>query len=280
MVELTAAATPLDQQPPLLGCEPIGLVVLGQNGSRAIHGSASHSDQYVTNLGGVPGSVAGVARLSPSSDAAGTRRRRSDGQLTRQKVLDAAIESILESGYYHTSSNEIARRAGVTWGTLQHQFGSREALLLEVLNDRWARLQAAVATADIAGETIEERLRSVLAILEDHYGKPSHLAQMQILLDLIQNPKTSDETRQAALTHGRSLARAWKPLFARALGEAAKEPDLIAYAFTTLRGFLVGEIVASRIAPQRYTGVERDLLVRGVAAAVRDEARARGIAVG
>ena len=86
-------------------------------------------------------------------------RRRVDGELTRRKVLDAAVQSILESGYYHTSSNEIARRADVTWGTLQHQFGSREGLLLAVLEASWADLQEAVATAVIAGDTLEDRPR-------------------------------------------------------------------------------------------------------------------------
>src|SRR5882757_6476754 len=69
------------------------------------------------------------------------RRQRADGAATRARVLDAVVESILDKGYYRTSSNEIARRAGVTWGTLQHQFGSRELLLLEVLNQRWHDLQ-------------------------------------------------------------------------------------------------------------------------------------------
>jgi AcrR family transcriptional regulator len=209
---------------------------------------------------------------------ASARRRRSDGELTRRRVLDAAVESILESGYYHTSSNEIARRAGVTWGTLQHQFGSREALLLEVLNDWWADLQTAVATAKITGTTLEERLACVLQVLAGHYGKPAHLAQLQILLDLTQNPTTSAETRKSALEHGQALSRAWQPLFHHALGEASKEPDLVAYAFTTLRGYLVSDLV-SRTAKQRDNRVERDLLVRGVAAAVRDEAHLRGIEV-
>ena len=76
--------------------------------------------------------------MSPKAQGAPTvtRRRRSDGESTRRKVLDAAVESILTNGYYQTGSNEIARVAGVTWRTLQHQFGTREGLMLEV-NDEW-----------------------------------------------------------------------------------------------------------------------------------------------
>lgn len=189
------------------------------------------------------------------------------------------MESILESGYYHTSSNEIARRAGVTWGTIQHQFGSREALLLAVINDSWADLQHSLENAEIEGESLEERLAAVLDVLSMHYGTPQHLAHLEILLDLIQNPTTSAETRQAAVEHGRGLTRAWRPLFASALGEAAGEDDLVVYAFKVLRGYLTGELIAARINPGRRTRRERDLLVRGVAAAIREDADARGVGV-
>lgn len=209
--------------------------------------------------------------------AAPAANRRSDGELTRRRVLDAAIESILESGYYHTSSNEIARRAGVTWGTLQHQFGTREGLLLAVLSEAWAELEENVGRKQIEGRTLEERLREVLDVLVQHYGRPAHLAHMQILLDLVQNPTTSEQTRKAALSHGRALARAWQPLFARALGRASNEEDLVTYAFSTLRGYLVGELVAGRILPTPAKGVRKQLLVRGVAAAIREEAKARNI---
>ena len=191
------------------------------------------------------------------------------------------MESILESGYYHTSSNEIARRAGVTWGTIQHQFGTREALLLDVVAEGWAQLETAVEEAQIEGATLEERLAAVLELLTVHYGTPPVLAQLQILFDLIQNPTTSETTRRAALEHGKALSRAWQPLFARALGGAAKEKDLVVYSFKALRGYLIGDLIASRIAPSppRQHQAESALVVQGVAAAVRAEAGRRGIDV-
>jgi AcrR family transcriptional regulator len=211
--------------------------------------------------------------------AAKARRRRRDGEQTWRRVLDAATESILENGYYHTSSNEIARRAGVTWGAIQHQFGTREGLLLEILNDRWNRLQERMATGDVTGDTLEERLHCVLDVLASHYGQPEHLVQLQILLDLTQNPNTSSETRQAVELHGERLLKAWQPLFVRALGDAADEADLVRYAFSTLRGYLQGSLIASSIAELSDDKIERELLVRGVAAAIRHEAGQRGVSV-
>jgi AcrR family transcriptional regulator len=219
-----------------------------------------------------------VATKGPDAPVV-TRRRRSDGELTRRKVLDAAVQSILEHGYYQTSSNQIARVAGVTWGTIQHQFGTREALMLEVLNDEWGRMQQAIATARLGGDTLEERLDSMMALLAQHYGSTTFLALLEVLLDLTQDPNTSAETRKAALAHGKRLARAWEPLFAQALGDAAADKELVRYAFKALRGYLIGDSIASRITRAGIDQGERRFVIQGVAAAVRAEARSRGIDV-
>src|SRR5271170_5528387 len=118
--------------------------------------------------------------------------RRADPELTRARVLDAAVECILDVGYYQASSNAIARQAGVTWGTIQHQFGTRHTLLLAVLEDRWRLLTDRIAATEVVGDTLEERLACVMAALEAHYGRPEHLVLTQIMLDLIQSPATSE----------------------------------------------------------------------------------------
>jgi len=217
--------------------------------------------------------------VTQTNESRATRRRRSDGEQTRRRVLDAAVASILEQGYYQTSSNEIARRAGVTWGAIQHTFGTREALLVEVLNERWEALNARLETADITGDTLEERLTSVLLVLDSHYGRPEQLAQLEILIDLTHNPETSDDVREAVAAHGRLLNEAWKPFFTQALGPAARYPSLVTYAFMTLRGYILGRLIASSIAEISDDTRQRDLLVRGVAAAIREDARERGVEV-
>jgi AcrR family transcriptional regulator len=194
-------------------------------------------------------------------------------------MLDAVIDSIVDKGYYQTSSNEIARRAGVTWGTIQHQFGTREQLLLAVMQERWLGLERVVATATISGDTLEERLHSVLDVLATHYGRPSHLAHIQIALDLTHDPNVSTEARNAVRRHGAELERAWRPLFEQALGEAASDQDLVAYAFLTLRGFLTANLLASAISGKSTRTRARDMLVRGVACVARERAAAQGLSV-
>jgi hypothetical protein len=127
--------------------------------------------------------------------------------------------------------------------------------------------------------TLEERLTSVLDVLASHYGQPEHLVQLQIILDLTRNPNTSSETRQAIAVHGAELSRAWQPLFDQALGEAASDPELVRYAFLALRGYLMGNVVSTNVADTADDTVVRELLVRGVAEALRSEAARRGLAL-
>ena len=219
------------------------------------------------------------ARTEGTSSGAPVVRRRRDGEATRRKVLDAVGESVLDVGYYKASSNEIARRAGVTWGAIQHLFGSREALMLDVLDDGWQRLHERVATAAITGVTLEDRLCEVLEVLASYYEQPSYIVQVQILLDLAKNPATSAETRAAIERHGQELSQAWQPLFAQALGDAAVYPEFSTYAFTALRGYLSSRVIAASITDVPDDTKARELLVRGVAAAIRDDAASRGVHV-
>ena len=60
----------------------------------------------------------------------------------------------------------------MTWGAIQHQFGTRQALLLAVLEDRWQRLTDRIEAADVSGETLEERLACVMTALEVALRRP------------------------------------------------------------------------------------------------------------
>lgn len=191
-------------------------------------------------------------------------RRRRRGEATRRRVLDAVVRTVAEVGYYKASSNEIARQAGVTWGAIQHLFGSREEMMLEVVRDLRARFERQLGEARIEGSTLEERLCGVLAVLGEHYEDPAYLVQLQILLDLSVNPGMSardrDAIRRTLVPETNAAAQA---LFAQALGPAANEADLVAYTFATLQSYLAAQPIARIAAELPDTARTRSLLVRG-----------------
>jgi AcrR family transcriptional regulator len=217
-------------------------------------------------------------------------RRRNNTEDTRRRILDVVVETGIEVGYYKASSNEIARRAGVTWGTIQHLFGSRDQLMLDVVNHAAGKMEVVIAAASIEGETLEERLESLLDVLAESYDADVYLVQMQILLELSANPRMSAlAQRVIERENGGTFDRLAQPLLAKAIGQAAANSDLVYYVFLNFRGYLISSALSRRIAklpegalnkPMGRTGVhgeavQRRLLVQGVAATIRAEAEKR-----
>ncbi|HLT61000.1 MAG TPA: helix-turn-helix domain-containing protein [Microlunatus sp.] len=66
---------------------------------------------------------------------------RADARRNRDRLLAAAREVVAEQGT-DASLRDVARRAGVGIGTLYRHFGTREALLEALLQDRFERLGA------------------------------------------------------------------------------------------------------------------------------------------
>lgn len=148
---------------------------------------------------------------------------------------------ILECGFYRASTNEIARRAGVTWGVIQHYFGTREKLMLAVLEHGGQTFSELVDSAEIQGDTTEERIGSLVDILCSHYANPYYLADLQVLLNLDHDPRTSVEVRKSLHAVATRSSQSMRRLIRDALGPAAAERDLPEMIFNAIRGFALSE---------------------------------------
>lgn len=60
-------------------------------------------------------------------------KRLTKGEITKQKLLDAAEESFGDKGYYNTTVGEIAMRAEVAMGTFYVYFPSKLAIFRELV---------------------------------------------------------------------------------------------------------------------------------------------------
>jgi AcrR family transcriptional regulator len=118
---------------------------------------------------GVPSVTLGAAGAAGSYDvsvtlsAKGTRLNRK-GLETRTLLLETAVASLAEGGPEAVSANQIARRAGVTWGVVQHQFGDVDGLWAAVLDHISGKFawQMPMASPDLA---LPERVRTVVDTL-------------------------------------------------------------------------------------------------------------------
>ena len=224
-----------------------------------------------------------AAAALPPRDRSRRKRRGAGGaqSISRSQILDATISCILELGFYRASTNEIARRANVSWGSIQYHFGSREALLLAVIEELNQRFTTTVNEAQISGDTLVERLESLYSILAQHYASSTYLARLQIILNLSHDPDTSagvaDALDRLAEVAGDGIRR----LLRSALGEDANQTT-INVVFHAVRGTALSHQITdaepwhgetshrSTIDPH-----ELAILVGGLAAAARLDAGTR-----
>ncbi|MEN8159195.1 MAG: TetR/AcrR family transcriptional regulator [Myxococcota bacterium] len=100
---------------------------------------------------------------------------------TRRRILDAVVASIAEVGFQRTTATEIAKRAGVTWGAVQHHFGAKGGILEAVLEDTFERFEERLG--DIPGDApLARRVALFVERAWEHFSGPHFRSTFEILL--------------------------------------------------------------------------------------------------
>ena len=145
----------------------------------------------------------------------GTYRK---GDATRAKVLEASRHCVAEVGFASTTLREIARRSGVTSGAIQHHFGTFEAVLLATVEEGVHEIVAGVDVDALPDEPTAERVARIVDLVWAHYERPEYLAFLDIYINLMRDPNTSERARQSLAASVGDLERLWYGLLDRAFG--------------------------------------------------------------
>lgn len=109
--------------------------------------------------------------------------------------------------------------------------------MLAVLQRGARQFAEIVEGGEIEGDSVAERLEQLLEILSNHYGSRQYLADLQILLNLDHDPRTSAEVRATMQQVAQRTHEHLRRLLRDALGPASSVPDLTETIFLALRGF-------------------------------------------
>ncbi len=109
------------------------------------------------------------------------RRRRKDAR--PGEILDAAMVEFSANGFAGTRLTEVARRAGVSHGTIYNYFDSKEALFRDLVRSRLVEsIDTAPFQEALAGLTVEQTLRAALRIAFRMLAGSDAMALIRILL--------------------------------------------------------------------------------------------------
>jgi len=138
--------------------------------------------------------------------------------LTRQRLVRAALELFTAEGYHATTTGEIARKAGVAEGTIYKHFRSKQHLLNELYRGaaRWAA--RAAEEADGGPGPVRDRLQALAQRLVA--GAAQDPAVMQLYFVDRVGSLLDDKSRDA----GREFHTALERLLARGKSDGVIRP--------------------------------------------------------
>jgi AcrR family transcriptional regulator len=101
-------------------------------------------------------------------------------RLMRQRLLEATVACLVESGWSGTSTTLVSQRAGVSRGAQLHHFPTKNDLVLAAVEHlaevRGAELRDAATKLPRGGR----RTRAVLAMLADQFTSPVFIAALEL----------------------------------------------------------------------------------------------------
>lgn len=188
------------------------------------------------------------------------RKEQERSRRTRSRLLDAVVECLVDLGYAGTTTQEVAKRAGVTRGALLHHYPTREQLVAAAIAHldltRLQDFERRFATLDPRRDVAEEFVDLLWSLTRDRNG----YAELELL-----NAARTDSTLHAALApylRRRSEAALETPR--ELLGVPHWDPELRAMRdllFHALRGLSLAILFDHDEEGARF---ERNLLVEMV----------------
>lgn len=177
----------------------------------------------------------------------GATRADRDGPAMRQRLLDAAVECLIELGVAGTTTLAVQHRAGTSRGALLHHFPTHADLLAASVAELVKRNEQAVAASRAGLSEPHDPLRMAVNALAFAGRQPSYLAE----LELWAVSRTDRPLKQALIAAERAakreIDRVSADLFAKWADSAAYD-DAVALTQHFVRGLAISENLRSSAA--------------------------------
>ncbi|WP_216373089.1 TetR/AcrR family transcriptional regulator [Streptomyces tailanensis] len=162
---------------------------------------------------------------------------------TRTRIVDAAVESLIELGFAATTTLEVQRRSGVSRGALLHHFPTREELFGAAVSQLVARNEQAVrrelTAADPAGDPLMRSLRVLRTVMRS----PAFTAEMELWAVARTNARLCEVLRHAEGAARRDLYRVVDEVMGPELTASPDYPAVAELTVHLLRGMTISDVL-------------------------------------
>lgn len=157
-------------------------------------------------------------------------------ELTRARVIEAAIDCIYEQGFNAAHTNRIAEAAGVSWGVLQYHFGDKDGLLQAVLDHIFDNFSATLATVSLQGDALAPRVAQLINEVWSLVGRREYRVSMAILRNAGKDSTSAIDGQKQIALWSRRISQLWDGLFADNIHQPRRSEIARHLMFATLRG--------------------------------------------
>lgn len=161
---------------------------------------------------------------------------------TSARLIEAAIECLLEQGYAGAGVKEICARAGVTTGAIQHNFGSKHGLMIAVVRKMFKGFDDGIELLGADRTTLDERIDNIFEHYWMVYASDQYYAVCEVLLAVRRDPELLRMNRKIREDWLRAMGRFLELEFPEVALEVEQKRALVLDMIDYLRGFCIRRI--------------------------------------
>jgi AcrR family transcriptional regulator len=165
---------------------------------------------------------------------------------TRESILEATVQSLNDIGYVGTSTTEVAKRAGVSRGALQHQFPAKEDLVLAAVEWIFQRRMHEFREAFARLPASADRRAAALDLLWKFIGRgPTFYAWLELAIAGRTDPTLGKRVRELGTRTAQEVEDTFRELFPAPSKPNAYFELAPRFTFAVLQGLAVNHLMVS-----------------------------------
>lgn len=183
----------------------------------------------------------------------GRRTQQERRAATQQRVLEAAVDCLVQFGYCGLTTSRVANGAGVSRGALLQQYPTRERLVVAAIAHLFDRRAGELRAVARSLPPDADRIATALRLLWTQISSPLFQAGLELWVAA----RTDAGLREALLPFDRALRAAIRELLSDLFGAPANQhpdfPEVVVMVLNTMHGTALNRILrpSSGVSGQR-----------------------------
>jgi AcrR family transcriptional regulator len=183
-------------------------------------------------------------------------------EMTRAKVIQAAIDCIYDVGFNAAHTNRIAEQASVSWGVLQYHFGDKDGLLRAVLDFIFDDFSSTLSQTGLEGEDLQQRVSHLIDVVWSLVSKKEYRVSVAILRNAGKDKNSTIDGQRQITEWSQKISELWDHLVTDKTTQPSQSDVARHLMFSAIRG--MADEVNPTTRSEQSMAAERKALAKAV----------------